>query len=137
MNCQVSWGSKNVKKVVFAFFGYILLLLDIKNFFQSLQLSVPNFHSIPSCRRDRVYKLKICLSVCLSVCLSSLQDFEYRPFISSQDHARPHILYTDGQRMMSAVIWRCQWHTQRQIQRQIHRQRQIQSASKTQCMLYF
>ena len=73
----------------------------------------------------------------LSVCLSSLQDFEYRPFISSQDHARPHILYTDGQRMMSAVIWRCQWHTQRQIQRQIHRQRQIQSASKTKCMLYF
>ena len=26
------------------------------------------FHSIPSYRRDRVYKLKICLSVCLSVC---------------------------------------------------------------------
>ena len=76
-------------------------------------------------------------SVCLSVCLSSLQDFEYRPFISSQDHARPHISYTAGQRMMSAVIWRCQWHTQRQIQRQIHRQRQLQSASKTQCMLYF
>ena len=48
------------------------------------------------------------LSSCLSVCLSSLQDFEYRPFISSQDHARPHISYTAGQRMMSAVIWRCQ-----------------------------
>ena len=82
---------------------------------------------------DRVYKSKIFLFVCLSL----LRDFEYRLFISSQDHARPHILYTDGQRMMSAVIWRCQWHTQRQIQRQIHRQRQIQSASKTQCMLYF
>ena len=47
--------------------------------------------------------------------------------------ARPHISYTDGQRMMSAVIWRCQWHTQRQIQRQrqIRRQRQIQSVSNT------
>ena len=32
-------------------------------------------------------------SVCLSVCLSSLQDFEYRPITSSQDHARPHIIY--------------------------------------------
>ena len=85
----------------------------------------------------QVENLSVCLFVCLFVCLSSLQDFEYRSFISSQDHARPHILYTDGQRMMSAVIWRCQWHTQRQIQRQIHRQRQIQSASKTQCMLYF
>ena len=29
---------------------------------------------------------------------------------------------------MSAVIWWCQWHTQRQIQRQIHKQIQIQSA---------
>ena len=53
----------------------------------------------------RVYKSKICLSVCLS----SLQDFKYRPFISSQDHARqsggharPHISYTAGQRMMSS-----------------------------------
>ena len=73
----------------------------------------------------------------LFVCLSSLQYFECRPFISSQDHSRPHISFTAGQRMMSAVIWWCQWHTQRQIQIQIHRQRQIQSASKTQRMLYF
>ena len=48
------------------------------------------------------------LPVGLFVCLSSLQDFEYRPFISYQDHARPHISYSAGQRMMSAVIWRCQ-----------------------------
>ena len=34
---------------------------------------------------------------------------------------------------MTAVNWRCQWHTQRQV----HRLREIQSASKTQCMLYF
>ena len=33
--------------------------------------------------------------------------------------------------------WQCQWKTQRQIQMQIHRQIQIQSASKTQFMLYF
>ena len=80
------------------------------------------FTRSPSTEGDRVYKLKICLSVSLS----SLQNLEYRyrPFISSQDHARPHISYTAGQRMMSAVIWRCQWHTQRQI----HRQRQIQSS---------
>ena len=31
-----------------------------------------------------------------SVCLSSFQDFEYRPFISSQDYAWPHISYTAG-----------------------------------------
>ena len=53
----------------------------------------------------------------LSACLSSLRYFEYRPFISSKDHAKPHISYIAGQGMMSAVIWRCQW------------QRQIQSAS--------
>ena len=85
------------------------------------------FTRSPSTEGDRVYKLKICLSVSLS----SLQNLEYRyrPFISSQDHARHHISYIAGQRMMSAVIWRCQT--------QWHRQRQIQSASKAQCMLYF
>ena len=44
----------------------------------------------------------------ISFSLKSLRDFEYRPFLSSQDHARQNISYTAGQGMMAAVIWRCQ-----------------------------
>ena len=69
---------------------------------------------------------------CLLSCLSSLRDFAYRPFISSQDHAKPHFRYTSGRG------W-CQLSsgddTQRQIQRQIHRQRPILSSSKTHLFL--
>ena len=46
------------------------------------------FHSIPFYRRGSSLQVED-----LSVCLSSLQDFEYRPITSSQDHARPHIIY--------------------------------------------
>ena len=37
-----------------------------------------------------------------------------RPFISSQDHVRPHISYTVGNGMLWSIIWRWQRHTQRQ-----------------------
>ena len=42
--------------------------------------------------------LFVCLSVCLSEVPSSLWHFQFKAFKSSQNHVRPHILYTSLER---------------------------------------